>query len=338
MSSFNEREAARQQLKKQLEMAPKEEGNARFNANWYRKQILTVRSEPLPVLLLPWSAEEPFFSYYKNKFLHKGRVRSSLCTCHDGTLPTACVSCHYAVKWNRPEMLPTPLSAVSVLITRDFHKVLESQGKYKITRYYLCKGGGCNHCKAGAPKEHGLRRYLELTEENKEALLQCLRETERRCSSCQTGTLYSDDYCCPKCGGAFTADGEIADVLSSELQCPHCTEAIYPDLDFVCDACDTPESNTDPFRCIYNVKLDPQVEGRYLFEMVGQQEKQDVKAVAIYKRAPLPFSLFLLTQPLEEQAKALALKNPFNSLDQQGLDDMTAELIIRANHRFVEEY
>ena len=34
MSSFNEREAARQQLKKQLETAPKEEGNARFNANW----------------------------------------------------------------------------------------------------------------------------------------------------------------------------------------------------------------------------------------------------------------------------------------------------------------
>lgn len=337
--NFNQREAARQELRKQQELSSQENTSIRFNAAWHRKQVLTVRSVALPIALMPWSTDEPLFTFYKSKFVHKSHTRTSLCTCHDGTLPAPCVACHYAVKWNRPDMLPHRLSAISVVILKHFHKVVETVGNYKATRYYLCKESDCKYCDQNTPREFGLRRYLELTEDNQESLLRTIDEVAGRCASCLKGSLYTDDYQCPECSGPFEVEGDVADILSSEVECPHCGAIVYPDLSYACDTCSNPAHGVDPFDFVYEVKLDPQELGKYSFQVVDGESKQDVlKDTSVYKRAPLPFSLFLLSQPLSEQAKALAMTNPFNAQDQKCLDDAMANLVIQANHSFVEEY
>lgn len=278
--------------------------------------------------------EYPFWVYYDHYNASKGVKRRSV-ACSAGLVLDLdesgqpvfdvgngdCVPCHYIDEegaGGKDGWLSRRRTIVfNAVVLRWFHtKVVE-----KKTVFEPCTGRRCKLCEEGVKKQFGRRVFWPMGPIWAEYISEKQAQLENSCGC--GGKLEYLGFTCPDCDNIIRdyeheepKDGEIATMLSQEVECENCGNEVMANAEIECEDCDNPTSVS-----LWSVAMKPRRIGdKYTPDLEGWRPLKDKELTALQEYKPIDFTKFLSPPSVKDQASWYGLKNPFEK-DRSGSDE-----------------
>lgn len=316
----------------------------------YKPSILSLRMKywrptetPTRVMLIPWTQEQKFYSYFQSWIKNGSSSRTVISNSRGGELPVPDLVTYYAHKEENPKILPMEKFACSVLVLEDFHKVEKTSRKgTKYTQMVRCGGtdrynrSACEHCDEGIEKVFGNLYHWSMGWGHKKQLEEAFSKLLERCGSCGEGTISVWGFGCPECGGVIAdqkkerlSDDDIEFFMNGTMDCPHCEKAIQCEQLTECvhelpgkwvKGCDNP-SRLNPWGAELLISTTGSGSSTAINIDLKDWEPTLTKEVADWKTKGFEFDKFFAFDTLAEQAKLMGRDNPFDDEAEKLLAD-----------------
>ena len=268
----------------------------------------------------------PFWIYYDHYNASKGVKRRSA-ACSAGLVvdldengnpifdvgDDPCVPCHYINEegaGGQDGWLSVRRTVVfNAVVLKWFH--VKQDGKK--VEYLDCTGKKCKLCDDGVKKQFGRRVFWPMGPIWAEYINEKQALFEKSCGC--GGELEYLGFTCPECQNIIAdyenenpAEGEIANLRTTDVECPHCHETVraHPELD--CNECEEP-SIVD----LWSVAMKPRRIGdKYTPDLEAWRPLKEKELEAIAQFKPIDFSKFLSPPSIKDVCDWYGLKNPFD--------------------------
>ena len=300
------------------------------------------------IRIIPTSDKSTFYKYYaKWVTTPEGQKRQIVSNSWNGDRELPCVLYYYCAEEENENMWADEKCAVTVFVMEDFYKIPHtSSNGYEYFTYERVpapdRNGRITH-PSSAHAEYdivfGRKLWWELWPSQKRHLLDKLSEVSNRCSSCSDGEISTYGYQCANCKvtladhkseEGITEDDEDA-LRNTAVECEECgtiAQALpliecvaakgYGSRRTYVAGCKTP-AQLNWQGCDIIIRAD-QVGGRTAIQVVDFSKSEPLTEVKDWALEPFDFDYFLGKQELDDQAKSMGRKNPFDAGSQNLLD------------------
>lgn len=310
-----------------------------------RFKNVQLSETPTRLRLIPTSPDDAFYLYYQRWAEVNGKRSPVISNSHNGAKNVPDLVFWQSVETDNPDLLANPTYAISALVLEQFHKTQvpakkpDKDGKPRtFEKLVRCQGvdirgrSKCDMCKDNVPTQFGDIGYITLSSAQKDQLVGLLEQLPSRCAGCFKGEAIAFAYECPECQHVLldryqdenATDDDMAFLYSATADCPNCHKNVWATPIYECQekqgneyakGCDKPQQIGADSIFGYDIRVAWKKGSKGVAAVISipsfsEQKEYEIGATL---KQPMPFDYFLSHMPLDEQARALGIINPFGA-------------------------
>ena len=301
---------------------------------------------PTRIRIIPTTEEKPFYKFY-TKWIKtpEGQNRNLISNAWNGERDVPCVLYYYCEKEESENYWADEKLGVTVLVLEDFYKIPHtSKNGFEYFTYERVpaadRHGRIVH-PSSAHEEYdivfGRKLWWEMWDSQKRDFESKLDGIGESCSSCGEGEISTYAYACAKCDNEFANHREDAidvdteeQLRTMEVECEECKHYAKAKQLIDCvhvkgvgsrkqyvEGCGNP-AQLDWSAC--DVTVSAISVGNRTAVNIDEFSVSEELDVPSWMTEPMDFDYFLGRQDLDDQAKAMGRRNPFDASAQRALD------------------
>ncbi len=308
--------------------------------------------------LIPCNPDEAFHTFCERWTERPdGTRRPVIGNSRNNELPVPDLVYYLAAEYDDPKLLARTMHAITFVVLDWYHNVPRAgkPGKDGKARFYdefvRCAGkdrhgrSRCSICaseeqqrlagKEVKPRVFGQAKYLKLSNQQRDQLLDELDSLKKRCASCGVGEVATFRYDCPECKSVLLNRYDTPDVSDEDLdllengslECPDCHKEIRAEKVLECTrhigeaykpGCSNP-TKLPPETGLFDVDIMLACT-KYEFHILEFSPQRQFEHLPANLNEPLPLYDFLSYMTLKEQAEAMGIVNPFGEDEERELE------------------
>ena len=301
---------------------------------------------PTRIRIIPTTEKDPYYTFYTKWIKNaEGQNRSLISNAWNGDRQLPCVLYYYCERDENENYWADEKKAVTVLVLEDFYKVPHtSKNGYEYFTYERVptpdRHGRIHHptpAHEGYEVVFGRKLWWEMWDSQRRELEEKLGAVSEKCGNCDRGEISTYAYACSNCGSSFgnhheePIDPEVESQLRSmKVECESCGHFDKAEQLIECvhveghgsqrryvEGCGNPKQ-LDWKDCEFVVSA-ISVGNRTAIKIDDFSVYED-QGLADWMNDPMDFDYFLGRQDLDEQAKSMGRKNPFDGSAQRALE------------------